>query len=67
MRQGFAIIFAQHLLGALDFAQDPLNYEFRNAPMLTRQAPTLFHGVCGFLDMYFSNVPPTNVLWFQGM
>ncbi|KAK1738247.1 Kazal-like domain-containing protein [Skeletonema marinoi] len=67
IRQGFAIIFAQHLLGALDFAQDPLNYEFRNAPMLTRQAPTLFHGVCGFLDMYFSNVPPTNVFWFQGM
>ncbi len=66
-RQGFAIIFAQHLLGALDFAQDPLNYEFRNAPMLTRQAPTLFHGLCGFLDMYFSRVPPENVLWFQAM
>jgi len=67
MRQGFAIIFAQHLLGVLDFAQDPLNHQFRNAPMLTGQAPTLFHGVCGFLDMYFSRVPPTNVLWFQGM
>lgn len=66
-RQGFAIIFAQHLLGALDFAHDPLNYQFRNAPMLTRQAPTLFHGLCGFLDMYFSRVPPENVLWFQAM
>jgi len=67
MRQGFAIIFAQHLLGALGFAPDPLNHQFRNAPMLTRQAPTLFHGVCGFLEMYFSRVPPTNVLWFQGI
>ena len=66
-RQGFAIIFAQHLLGALDFAHDPLNYQFRNAPMLTREAPTLFHGICGFLDMYFSRVPPTNVLWFQAI
>jgi len=66
-RQGFAIIFAQHLLGALDFAHDPLNYQFRNAPMLTRKAPTLFHGLCGFFDMYFSRVPAENVLWFQAV
>jgi len=64
-RQGFAIIFAQHLLGALDFAHDPLNYQFRNAPMLTKQAPTLFHGLCGFIDMFFSRLPPDNLLWFQ--
>ena len=66
-RQGFAAIFAQHLLGALDFAVDPLNHKFRNAPMLTRQAPNLFHGILSWIEMFFSRVPPTNVLWFQGM
>jgi hypothetical protein len=65
MRQGFAILFAQHLLGALDFAQDPLNHEFENVPMLTKCAPTLIVGVSSVLSNFFSSVSPEQVLWFQ--
>lgn len=57
MRQGFTILFAQHLLGALDFAQDPLNYEFLYTPM----------GLCSstFMLEFFQCIPTENVLWFQ--
>ena len=57
LRQGFAILFAQHLLGTLDFAQDPLNYEFLNVPM--GLAPS------SFMKMFFQGIPTENVLWFQ--
>jgi len=57
LRQGFAILFAQHLLGTLDFAQDPLNYEFLNVPM--GLAPS------SVMKMFFESIPAENVLWFQ--
>jgi len=59
LRQGFAILFAQHLLGALDFAQDPLNYEFLNVPM--GLVPS------SFMKMFFERTPAENVLWFQAI
>ena len=59
LRQGFAILFAQHLLGTLDFAQDPLNYEFLNVPM--GLAPS------SFMKMFFNGIPTENVLWFQAL
>ena len=62
-RQGFAIIYAQHLLGALDFAHEPLTHKFENVPMLTKCAKDLIMGVCHFLVEFF----PTQVLWFQAM
>ena len=67
MRQGFAILFAQNLLGVLDFAQDPINHSFRNVPVLTALAPNLnlIHGTAGWLEMFFQGIPTSNVLWFQ--
>jgi hypothetical protein len=64
-RLGFAILFAQHLLGALDFANNPLRHRFTNAPMLTKCAPDLIMGVTSFLVEFFRRVSPTQVLWFQ--
>ncbi|KAL7543356.1 hypothetical protein ACHAXR_013109 [Thalassiosira sp. AJA248-18] len=59
MRQGFAILFAQHLLGALDFSKDPLNYQFLNVPM----------GICSssWMKTFFERIPADNVLWFQAI
>ena len=69
MRQGFAIIFAQHLLGALDFARDPLNHSFQNVPGLVALSPSpnIVAGTAGFLETFFVRVPPQNVMWFQGL
>lgn len=69
MRQGFAIIFAQHILGALDFAADPLNHAFRNVPGLVAlsPAPTIIAGIAGFLETFFERIPAQNVLWFQAL
>lgn len=55
-RQGFAILFAQHLLGALDFANDPAGHEFLNVPM--------GHATYTFMEIFFNNVSPTKLLWF---
>ena len=69
MRQGFAIIFAQHVLGALDFAADPLNHEFRNVPGLVALSPAsnIIAGMCQFFEEFFERTPPSNILWFQAM
>ncbi|KAL3804368.1 hypothetical protein HJC23_011296 [Cyclotella cryptica] len=58
MRQGFVILFTQHLLGALDFAEDPMNYEFLDVPM----------GVAlTMLQEFFVRIPSRNVMWFQAV
>ena len=69
LRQGFAIIFAQHLLGALDFAIDPLNHKFRNVPELAAlsPAPNIIAGTASFLEDFFARVPAQNVMWFQAL
>ena len=59
MRQGFAILFAQHLLGTLDFARDPLNHRFLDVP--------LGLATSHWLKAFFERIPPRNVLWFQAM
>ncbi|KAL7515360.1 hypothetical protein ACHAXN_013319 [Cyclotella atomus] len=59
MRQGFAILFAQHLLGALDFSRDPLNHDFLHVPLGLASS--------SFLKTFFAKIPPSNVLWFQAM
>jgi len=58
-RQGVAILFAQHLLGALDFARDPMNHEFLGVPM--GLAPS------SFMVEFFGRIPAKNVLWFQAV
>lgn len=69
MRQGVAIIFAQHLLGALDFAADPLNHTFPNVPGLVAMAPApnIIAGTASFLVEFFNKVPAQNVMWFQAL
>jgi hypothetical protein len=52
MRQGLAIVFAQKLLGTLDFTNDTLNHEF-----LTVSST--------FMKEFFQAIPPKNVLWYQ--
>lgn len=57
-RQGFAVLFAQHLLGALDFSQDPLSFEFLDIP--------LGEASSSFMTQFFSQfIDPSKVLWFQ--
>lgn len=69
MRQGVAILFAQHLLGALDFADDPLNHAYSNVPGLVAlaPAPTIVAGTASFLEQFFQMIPPQNVIWFQAL
>mmetsp|Transcript_21263 Transcript_21263/g.46147 ORF Transcript_21263/g.46147 Transcript_21263/m.46147 type:complete len:856 (-) Transcript_21263:813-3380(-) len=69
MRQGFAILFAQHILGALDFATDPLNHTFQNVPGLIAlsPAPNIVAGTAAFLGSFFEPLPPQNVMWFQAV
>jgi len=58
MRQMYAIVFAQHLLGALDFSVDPLHHRFCQVP-LGRASST-------FMKEYFQRLPAKNVVWYQG-
>lgn len=69
MRQGFAILFAQHILGALDFATDPLNHTFQNVPGLISLSPSpnIVAGTADFLGRFFEPLPPQNVMWFQAV
>jgi hypothetical protein len=57
MRQGFAVLFGQHLLGTLDFARDPMNHEFLDVPLGLASS--------SFMKGFFERIPPSNVLWFQ--
>ena len=58
MRQMYAIVFAQHLLGSLDFSKDPLHHRFLQVPL--GQASSTF------MKEYFQRLPAKHVLWFQG-
>lgn len=52
MHQGLKTLFAQQLLGTLDFTNDALNHEF-----LTVSST--------FMKEFFQAIPPINVLWYQ--
>jgi hypothetical protein len=58
-RQGFAVLFAQHLLGALDFAHNPFRHEFLDVPMGEASAT--------FMASYFGRLDPARGTWFQAM
>lgn len=53
----FGGIFAQFLLGALDFSSDPMDYEVFGEK--------LGHTSSSFLKEYFAGVSPDNVVWFN--
>jgi len=55
-RQGFAFLFAQFLLGTLDYAEDPFAFEFMDVPLAQVSAM--------FLETYFSKVSPELLRWF---
>ena len=69
MRQGVAILFAQHILGVLDFHDRPLTHEFQNVPGLVKAspAPSIIAGATGFFVNFFNRVPPQNIIWFQAL
>ena len=69
MRQGVAILFAQHILGVLDFHDHPLTHEFQNVPGLVKAspAPSIIAGATGFFVNFFNRVPPQNIIWFQAL
>jgi len=56
-RQGFFYLFAQFLLGALDFADDPSSYNFLQVPLGTASSH--------FMAMYFGRLSIEKVRWFQ--
>lgn len=56
-RQGFVYLFAQYLLGALDFAQDPYSYVFLRVPLV--EAST------HFMNEMFNRLEPQRCMWFQ--
>lgn len=58
-RQGAVHLFAQHLLGALDFAADPFHHQFLQVPLGEASSQ--------FLRVYFNNIDPAKVMWFQAV
>ena len=56
-REGYVIIFAQHLLGILDFADDPFTHDFQSAPVGEFSAK--------FMSSFFNTLDPPNIAWFQ--
>ena len=56
-RQVFALIFAQYLLGALDFADDPFRYNFMDVPL--GQASS------HFMTVFFSKINRSKLIWYQ--
>ena len=58
-RQGFSFLFAQYLLGGLDFANDPSGYDFMNVPLGTASSH--------FMRSFFSRIDTSKVLWFQSI
>lgn len=59
MRHGFAYLFAQHLLGALDFAQNPMEHEFLGVPLGLASST--------FMNGFFERIDPSTVMWFQSI
>ncbi|KAG7370956.1 hypothetical protein IV203_019526 [Nitzschia inconspicua] len=58
-RQGAVHLFALHLLGALDFAADPMDQEFLEVP--------LGRASSHFLTVFFNNLDPRRAMWFQAV
>jgi hypothetical protein len=58
-RQGFAVLYAQHLLGALDFADDLSTHAFLGQQIGMTSS--------GFLQMFFNNLNRELVMWFQAV
>jgi len=58
-RPRFSVMFAQHLLGALDFADDPFNHEFLKIPM--GKASSIF------MSGFFNSIDPACFVWFQAV
>jgi hypothetical protein len=58
-RQECAVLFAQHLLGALDFANDPFGHKFLDVSMGEETAT--------FMSTYFNGLDPGKALWFQAV
>ena len=58
-RQGFAYLFAQFLLGALDFSVDPFSHEFMGVP--------LGQATATFMSAFFGRLDPSRVRWFQAI
>jgi len=58
-RQGFAYLFAQYLLGALDFADDPFRYTFLEVP--------LGEASSHFMSIYFGKLDTRRAMWFQAV
>ncbi len=60
MRQGYAILFAQYLLGALDFAHDPMDHELIDGFPMGRTSAAM-------MEHYFRNLDPSKAMWFQAV
>ena len=58
-RQGFVHLFAQYLLGALDFADDPFSYNFLDVPLCEASSH--------FMKVMFQRIDPSKMLWFQAI
>ena len=52
-------MFAQHLLGALDFANDPMDVRIMETPQGRASS--------SFLKVFFTQVYPKHVVWFQAI
>ncbi|CAJ1934009.1 unnamed protein product [Cylindrotheca closterium] len=58
-RQGVAYMFAQYLLGALDFGTDPLNMRFFDVPQGLVSSE--------FMSIFFNKIDISQVIWFQAI
>ena len=58
-RPGTVFMFAQYVLGALDFANDPMDVSIMEIP----QGRASSH----FLKVFFTQVDPKHVVWFQAI
>ena len=53
------MLFAQHLLGVLDFADDPFRHEFLNIPMGEASA--------ALMSGFFNRLDLSKAMWFQAI
>lgn len=58
-RPGVAYMFAQYLLGALDFARDPLTLRFLEIPQGLASTE--------FISIYFNQIDTSQIMWFQAV
>ena len=58
-RPGVAYMFAQYLLGALDFARDPLTLRFLEIPQGLASTE--------FISIYFNQIDISQIMWFQAV